>query len=105
MDSAAKTWGKALRERRRFLRLSQQQVANLTGKAQSQIARIESGREDARLSSVVQVARSLGLDLVPVPVRLLPAVRHLLHQHGAGTPGAASRLVGNDPEDVEAGRG
>jgi transcriptional regulator with XRE-family HTH domain len=100
------TWiqslGWTIRDRRMKLRLSQAKVAELTGKTQSQIARLERGLGDPRISSLVQVSRSLGTELVAIPIRLLPAVRHLLAEHEQGSlrPRAA-RLIGNDPEDVE----
>jgi len=102
METASKLWGRTIRDRRRKLALSQAQVAELSGKTQSQIARLEAGLDDPRLSSVVQVSRSLGTEIVPVPVRLLPAVRHLLsaHEHSS-SPSTPPGLVGNDPEDVE----
>ena len=102
METISKSWGRTLRARRKGLGLSQVQVAALTGKTQSQIARLENGKEDVRLSNIVQVARSLGTELIAVPVRLLPAVRHLLDQHtNLKTSSINSRLVGNDPEDAE----
>jgi transcriptional regulator with XRE-family HTH domain len=102
MNSTSKSLGKALRDRRKTLGLSQAKVAELTGKTQSQIARLENGLGDPRVSSVVQVSRSLGTELVAIPVRLLPAVRHLLaeHENGSSIPRSA-KLVGNDPEDTE----
>jgi predicted transcriptional regulator len=102
METISKSWGRTIRERRLQLRLSQAQVAELSGKTQSQIARLEAGLDDPRLSSVVQVSRSLGTEIIPVPVRLLSAVRHLLKSHEQSTPSnALPGLVGNDPEDRE----
>ncbi|MGI4758203.1 MAG: helix-turn-helix domain-containing protein [Janthinobacterium lividum] len=101
-DEVVKLWAGIFRARRKALGISQKQVAALAGKAQSQIARIESGNEDPRLSSVIQVSRSLGIELIAVPIPLLSAVRHLLNQHTQGNvPNPPSRFVGNDPEDVE----
>ena len=45
-----KTLGRALRDRRRKVDLSQSKVATLTGKTQSQIARLENGLGDPRFS-------------------------------------------------------
>jgi transcriptional regulator with XRE-family HTH domain len=102
MESISKSFGRIIRERRKKLRLSQRQIAGLSGKTQSQIARLEAGVDDPRFSSVVQVSRSLGAEIVLVPIRLLPAVRHLLDQHepGGGSKPAA-KLVGNEPEDAD----
>jgi transcriptional regulator with XRE-family HTH domain len=102
MKSASKSLGQTIRDRRVGLRLSQAKVAELTGKTQSQIARLESDLGDPRISSVVQVYRSLGLELVAIPIRLLPAVRHLVAEHEQGSlPPRSAKLVGNDPEDAE----
>ena len=102
MESISKSWARTLRARRKQLKLSQAQVAVLAGKVQSQIARLESGLEDPRLSSIVQVSRSLRMELIAVPVRLLPAVQHLIEQHQGRTDSAIrTRLVGNEPEDAE----
>lgn len=102
MDSISKSLGLALRSRRTRLGLSQTKVAELTGKTQSQIARLECGLGDPRISSVVQVYRSLGTELVAIPIRLLPAVRHLIAEHEPGSlPPRSAKLVGNDPEDAE----
>jgi transcriptional regulator with XRE-family HTH domain len=102
MKSPSKSLGQNIRDRRMRLHLSQAEVAELTGKTQSQIARLESDLVDPRISSVVQVYRSLGLELVAIPIRLLPAVRHLVAEHEQGSlPPRSAKLVGNDPEDAE----
>jgi transcriptional regulator with XRE-family HTH domain len=102
MKYTAKSLGQTIRDHRVGLRLSQARVAELTGKTQSQIARLERGLGDPGISSVVQVFRSLGTELVAIPIRLLPAVRHLLAEHEQGAhPPRSAKLVGNDPEDAE----
>jgi transcriptional regulator with XRE-family HTH domain len=102
MDLISNSLSWIIRNRRTKLGLSQAKVAELTGKTQSQIARLERGHGDPRISSVVQVSRSLGTELVAIPIRLLPAVRHLLAEHEQGSlPPRSAKLVGNDPEDAE----
>lgn len=102
MESTSKSLGRVLRERRKRLGFSQLQIAGLAGKTQPQIARLEAGNEDARFSSVVQISRSLGAEIVLVPIRLLPAVRHLLAQYeNEGNPKSFAKLVGNEPEDAD----
>ncbi|MBS1813616.1 MAG: helix-turn-helix domain-containing protein [Acidobacteria bacterium] len=102
METVPEYWGRTLRNRRRQLGMSQAEIARLSGKAQSQIARLESGNEDPRLTSLVQVLRSMGAEPVAVPVRLLPAVHNLIAEHsGLKSTPQKSRLVGNDPEDQE----
>lgn len=93
MEPITKSLGHTLRERRQKLRLSQAKVAELTGKTQSQIARLEQGLGEPSFSSVVEVARSLGMELVAVPIRVLPAVRTLIKadSHSARRPDSESR--------------
>jgi transcriptional regulator with XRE-family HTH domain len=108
MKPIPKSLGRTLRERRRYLGMTQAKVAELTGKTQSQIARLEHGHGEPSFSSVVEVARSLGTELVAIPIRLLPAVRTLItsfdHEH-RDRDGHHRRLVGNDPEDAPEGGG
>ena len=82
--------------------MSQSQVARLTGKTQAQVARLELGLGDPGISSLVQIARSLGMEIVAVPIRLLPAIQQLLAAHDpASTAPLSTKLVGNDPEDQQ----
>jgi HTH-type transcriptional regulator / antitoxin HipB len=62
---------------RKTLGLSQQAVARKLGMRQGQISDIEAGKHDLRLSTLVEVARAVGLELVLVPRSLLPAVSYL----------------------------
>jgi transcriptional regulator with XRE-family HTH domain len=102
MRNPSQSLGSKIKDLRLDLGLSQSQVAQRTGKTQSQIARMERGLGDPGISSVVQVSRSLGTEFVLVPIRLLPAVRHLISEHGTGRlPDRPAKLVGNDPEDLE----
>ena len=97
MKSVSKSLGRTLKGRRVHLKMLQATVAKLSGKDQGYIAKLESGTVDPRLSSVVEVSRALGLEVVLVPVRLVPTVRGLLEER----IGSQRRLVGNDPEDEE----
>ena len=52
-----------LRDRRRYLKMTQQQLADKIGKERSYIAHIESGRADMQLSSFIRIANALGISL------------------------------------------
>ena len=52
-----------LKERRRELRMTQQQLADRIGKERSYIAHIERGRTDMQLSSFVKISNALGITL------------------------------------------
>lgn len=66
---------KAVREEKG---LSQRALAQLTGVPQSHISKIESGAVDIRLSSLVEIARVLELELELVPRPALPAVQAII---------------------------
>lgn len=51
-----------LKERRKELKLSQQELADKIGKKRPYISRVENG-EDVRLSNFIQIATALGLNL------------------------------------------
>ncbi len=73
-----------LAEERKALSWSQRELASKLKMKQSQISDIEAGKRDVRVSTIVELARCLGLELILVPRRLLPAVTYLL-QSGEST--------------------
>lgn len=79
-----------LRAAREARGLSQRALGAAAGVPQSHISKIENGDVDLRLSSLVELARVLELELVLVPRRTLPAVRAVVG--GDGT----SRRAGDD---------
>lgn len=62
---------------RREAQLSQRALGKKIGLAQSHVSKIERGGVDPQLSSLLEMARALGLELMLVPKRLVPAVRAL----------------------------
>ena len=60
--------------------LSQRELGALAGIPQAQISRIEAGAVDLRLSSLVALARALGLEPALVPRAAVPAVKSLIRQ-------------------------
>ena len=68
----------ALRAARQGKRLSQRELSAKAGVPQSHISKIENGGSDIRLSSLIEIARALELELVLVPRRPVPAVQGLL---------------------------
>ena len=63
--SIAWYYGEILRDRRKELKITQQELAEKVGKERSYIARIEKGETDMQLSCFVRIARALGLELIP----------------------------------------
>ena len=66
-----------LKAARKAKGLSQRALSNLVGVPQSHISRIETGGVDLRLSSLVEIARALDLDVTLVPRNKLSAVRSI----------------------------
>lgn len=54
--------GQNLRKHREAQKLSMQDLANLADIEKSQIARIEIGQSDPRLSTIIIIANALGMD-------------------------------------------
>ena len=91
---------KMIQQQRRRKGMSQAALGHLIGMPQSQIARIERGSTDFRLSTLVQVARALDLEPMLVPKHLSTAVRYLI----AGKSRQATtvpKLVGSESEELE----
>lgn len=58
--------------------LSQSEMARRIGLPQSYVSRLESGRLDARISSIQDIARFLELDIMLIPASMQPIVESLL---------------------------
>ena len=58
-------YGEILRDRRKELKITQKQLAQKVGKEQSYIARVEKGETDIQLSSLIRIARALGIEFTP----------------------------------------
>lgn len=63
--------------------LSQSEVARRLDVPQSYISRIESAKLDMRLSSLIDIARYLNLEVVLVPDMMVPTVQALIGQQSA----------------------
>jgi transcriptional regulator with XRE-family HTH domain len=81
--------------------LSQRALSKLAGVPQSHISKIENGAVDLRLSSLVELARVLDLELTFVPRKSVPAVRSIVRtgeaartdvQRSTGTVSELKRL-------------
>lgn len=63
--SIAWYYGEILRDRRKQLKITQQELAEKVGTARSYIARVEKGETDIQLSSFFRIARALGIEFTP----------------------------------------
>lgn len=74
MTYAAEHILQALKKAREAMGLSQRALSARTGVPQSHISKIESGGADIRVSSLIEIARALDLELKLVPRKAVPAV-------------------------------
>jgi len=74
-----------LKEARENKGLSQRALSKKTGVPQSHISKIESGAVDLRLSSLMELARVLDLELAFVPRKTVPAVQSIVRSSTAST--------------------
>lgn len=72
----------SLREARIAKALTQKALGQRVGLPQSHISKIEKGAVDLKLSSLVEIARALGLEIKLVPRKALPAVEGAMRAHG-----------------------
>lgn len=73
--------GDRLRDARRAGGLTQEQVADLAGITRPRYRDIEKGAAAARATTLINIARALGLEMMLVPQALVPAVNALLRPH------------------------
>lgn len=90
----------SLKSARNAKGLSQRELSARSGVPQSHISKIESGAVDLRVSSLVELARTLDLELVLVPRKALPAVTAVMRggSQDAAKPAYSLDEAGDDEE-------
>ncbi len=73
-----------LRAARKRSGLSQRALGTIAGVPQSHISKIERGHVNLTVSSLAAIANSLGLDVVLVPRKAIPAVKAISRSAGIG---------------------
>ncbi len=80
MSYALKDIGTALRTARERLGLNQRDFAERAGTTQARVSTVENGEVDLRVSTLIEFARSLDLDLALVPRQHMPAINAIIAQ-------------------------
>lgn len=78
MTYATEHIARALKAARERKRLTQRELSAKSGVPQGHISRIENGAVDLRVSSLVELARILDLELTLVPRKALSAVQSII---------------------------
>ena len=73
--------GAMFRTARQAAGLTQEQVAALAGITRPRYREVEAGSAAARATTLINIARALGLEMMLVPQSLVPAVNALLRPH------------------------
>ncbi|MHB0790621.1 helix-turn-helix domain-containing protein [Bradyrhizobium sp. 5.13L] len=77
-DALLKDLGLRLRKARLAARLSQQQIAQRANISRPRYRDIETGAAAARATTLVNVARALGMEMMLIPQAMVPAVQSML---------------------------
>lgn len=93
-----------LKAARKAKRLSQRELASLTGMPQSHISRIENAGVDLRISSLTEITRALDLELTLVPRKAGPAVRSIIRSVQAAQARPQISEIGDNPERGQTSR-
>lgn len=103
MTYAIEHIARTLRNAREARGLSQRALGARAGMPQSHISKIEKGTVDLRVSSLVELARVLDLELELVTRKALPAVHAIVGRSGESAPAAAesSRRALNELKRIQ----
>jgi len=80
-SEALKEMGGRLRNARLAAAKTQEQVADMAGISRPRYRDIENGTAAARATTLMNIARALGLEMMLVPQSLVPAVQALSRPH------------------------
>jgi len=75
-----------LRAAREGADISQRELSERSGLTQSHISQIERGGMEPGLSSLVDLARALDLEVVLAPKKLMPAIRNIIQSAQSSSP-------------------
>lgn len=78
MISSIKPLTDALRAARQKKKLSQRAFGSKIGVPQGRLSKIENGNIDLQVSSLLEIARALDMDVMLVPRSLVPAINNII---------------------------
>lgn len=73
--------GRLLKTARKGMGLTQEEVADIAGISRPRYREIEAGSAAARTTTLINIARALGLEMMLIPQAMVPAVDALLQPH------------------------
>jgi DNA-binding XRE family transcriptional regulator len=78
--------GHLFREGRRRAKLTQDQVALRAGLSRVSYRAVETGAAAPRASTLINIARALGMEMMLIPKEMVPAVQAMLRSGGDDQP-------------------
>lgn len=90
----------SIREARIAKALTQKELGLRVGLPQSHISKIEKGTVDLKLSSLVEIARALELEMMLVPRKALPAVEGAVRAHGTSVETSRALSLLNEQAQI-----
>ncbi|PXW68081.1 helix-turn-helix protein [Blastomonas natatoria] len=90
----------SIREARIAKALTQKELGLRVGLPQSHISKIEKGTVDLKLSSLVEIARALELEIMLVPRKALPAVEGAVRAHGTSVETSRALSLLNEQAQI-----
>lgn len=84
MQESIKHIGKVLKEARSKKKLSQRSLSKKAKMSQNHISKIENGEVDLQASTLIEISRALSLELMLIPINLVPTIQALLTNDGKG---------------------
>ena len=73
--------GRLLKQTRLAASLTQEQIAEMAGISRPRYRYTETGTAAARATTLINIARALGLEMMLIPQSMVPAVKSLLRPH------------------------
>ncbi|MER8376749.1 helix-turn-helix domain-containing protein [Mesorhizobium sp. M1409] len=83
--------GHLLKQARLTASLTQEQVADMAGISRPRYRDIETGAAAARATTLMNITRALGLEMMLIPQSMVPAVKSLLRPHDDDLPAFVSQ--------------
>ena len=101
MTYALEDIGASLKRARERRGLSQRAAANAAGTDQARISKIENGEIDLRLSSLIDLVRTLGLELILTERHHLPAIEAMISEEADAAPKRKAEFLRNIEGNLE----